>query len=194
MKSKVTNDQIKEIAQRFGIEGAALKAFIEVESGGKGFDSRTGKILIQFEPHWFKRKVPYAPSGNWSVNKVDVQSKEWPAFNEAFRINADGAMESTSIGLGQLMGFHYKIMGYKSVGEMWDYAKLGEYEQVVQLCIFLKNYLGGRILRYLSVKDWHNVAVYYNGSGYMTIAKKYGREPYNISMQKAYEKYKKLGW
>lgn len=185
----VTNDQIREIARRFGLEYAALKAFIEVESGGRGFDTKTGKILIQFEPHWFRRKAPYAPSGNWSVNKVDVQSREWTAFNEAFRLNPDAAMEATSIGLGQLMGFHYKILGYKTVGAMWDYAKLGEYQQVEQLCLFLKNYLGGRILRHLKEKDWHNVAVYYNGSGYMTIARKYGREPYNISMAKAYRKY-----
>ena len=187
--AKVTNIQIAEIAQRFGLEYAALKAFMEVESGGSGFDKRTGKILIQFEPHWFKRKAPYAPSGKWSVNTVDVQSREWVAFNNAFSINPDAAMESTSIGLAQIMGFHWKILGYASVGGMWDYAKLGEYQQVEQLCTFLKNYLGGRILRYLKAKDWHNVAVYYNGSGYMSIAKKYGREPYNISMAKAYKKY-----
>ena len=189
MKNKVSNDQIAEIALCFDLEYAALKAFIEVESGGSGFDKRTGKILIQFEPHWFKRKAPYAPSGNWSVNKVDVQSKEWIAFNNAFSINPNAAMESTSIGLAQIMGFHWKILDYKSVGEMWDYAKRGEYQQVEQLCLFLKNYLGGRILRHLRDRDWHNVAVYYNGSGYMTIAKKYGREPYNISMSKAYKKY-----
>lgn len=189
MGNKITNEQIREIALRFGLEYAALKAFIEVESGGSGFDKKTGKILIQFEPHWFKRKAPYAPSGKWSVNKVDVQSKEWIAFNNAFSINPNAAMESTSIGLAQIMGFHFKILGYKSVGEMWDYAKLGEYQQVEQLCLFLKNYLGGRILRHLRDQDWHNVAVYYNGSGYMTIAKKYGREPYNISMAKAYKKY-----
>ena len=189
---KVTNEQIKEIAGRFGLEYAALKAFIEVESGGSGFDSKTGKILIQFEPVWFKRKAPYAPSGLWSVNKVDVQSKEWAAFNEAFRLNPNAAMEATSIGLAQIMGFHYKIMGYKTVGEMWDYAKQGEYQQVEQLCVFLKNYLGGRILWHLQARDWHNVAFYYNGAGYMTIAKKYGREPYNISMEKAYKKYSQL--
>ena len=54
------------------IEVAALCAFIAVETGGKGFDEKTGKILIQFEPHWFKRREPFAPSGRWSVNKVDV--------------------------------------------------------------------------------------------------------------------------
>ena len=103
MKEGVTNGQIREIAQSYGLEYAELKAFIEVESGGRGFDTKTGKILIQFEPHWFMRKAPYVPNGNWSVNKVDVQSREWLAFNEAFRLNPDGAMEASSIGLGQLI-------------------------------------------------------------------------------------------
>ena len=93
---------IMKVAKEFGYEDAALAAFIETETGGKGFDKTTGKIIIQFEPAWFRKKTPYAPSGAWSVNKVDVQSKEWIAFNDAFAKNADGAMESTSIGLGPI--------------------------------------------------------------------------------------------
>ena len=45
--------EIKEVAKNFGIEPAMFLAFIEVESGGKGFDDATGKIIIQFEPVWF---------------------------------------------------------------------------------------------------------------------------------------------
>ena len=56
-------------------ELASMLAFIEVETGGMGFDTKTGKILIQFEPSWFRKQAPYAPSGKWSVNKVDVQAR-----------------------------------------------------------------------------------------------------------------------
>lgn len=41
-------------------------------------------------------------------------------------------MKSTSIGLGQIMGFHYALLGYKTVGEMWDDAKKGLVNQVDQ--------------------------------------------------------------
>ena len=75
---------IIKVAKEFGYEDAALASFIETETGGKGFDKTTGKIIIQFEPAWFRKKAPYTPSGAWSVNKVDVQSKEWIAFNDAF--------------------------------------------------------------------------------------------------------------
>ncbi|WP_449435041.1 N-acetylmuramidase domain-containing protein [Pedobacter steynii] len=142
---------------------------------------------MQFEPTWFKRKAPYSPSGAWSVNGVERQSKEWIAFNSAFALNADAAMESTSIGLGQIMGFHYKRLGFKTVGAMWDDAKKGEFQQVQQMAKFIAT--DSRLLTALKNKDWHVVACLYNGAGYLALAKKIGREPYNISMQKAYTKY-----
>lgn len=185
----ITNDQIREIARNNGIEYATLKAFIEVESGGIGFAKDTKKIIIQFEPSWFRRKAPYAPSGKWSLNKVERQSQEWIAFNDAFRLNPNAAMESTSIGLGQIMGFHYKTLGYKTVGEMWDEAKKGEYFQVLQMVRFIKSIPA--LFKALQQKNWHLVAYYYNGAGYKELAKKIGREPYNISLEKAYNKYVK---
>lgn len=178
----------KEVAQEFKLLPASLGAFIEVESGGSGFAKDTGKILIQFEPHWFKRKVPYAPSGAWSVNKVDVQSKEWIAFNNAFSINPTGAMESTSIGLGQIMGFHFKRLGFKSVDEFWDFNKKSLRNQVWCIAKFIAT--DSNLLTAIKVLDWHKVAVLYNGAGYKELAKKYGREPYNISLAKAFGKMK----
>lgn len=181
---------VKLVACQFKFEPASLAAFIEVESGGRGFDEKTGKILLQFEPHYFKKRQPYAPSGAWSVNKVDVQSKEWIAFNNAFSINQNSAMESTSIGLGQIMGAHWKRLGFKSVGEMWDHAKKSLENQVWQIAKFIET---DKNLQFaLRTGDWHRVASIYNGSGYIEVARKYGREPYNISMAKAYGKYKAL--
>jgi hypothetical protein len=61
---KLTIQEITTIAQSINVEYAALMAFISVESGGQGFNV-DGKIIIQFEPSWFKKKAPYAPSGKW---------------------------------------------------------------------------------------------------------------------------------
>ncbi|MDP3561758.1 MAG: N-acetylmuramidase domain-containing protein [Legionellaceae bacterium] len=185
----VSETLLKEISRNNNIEYAALRAFIAVETGGIGFAKDTGKIIIQFEPVWFRRKAPYAPSGAWSVNKVDVQSKEWIAFNDAFRKNPNAAMQATSIGLGQIMGFHFSILGYKTVGAMWDDAKVGDYQQVLQLVRFLKAYRSGDILKALQLRNFTRVAELFNGSGFREVAKKYGREPYDISMEKAFKKY-----
>lgn len=184
MKNKLA---IKFEACRIGIEAEALAAFVDVESGGKGFDESTGKLLIQFEPAWFKRRAPYAPSGKWSVNGVEKQSQEWIAFNDAFAKDPIAAMESTSIGLGQVLGLHYKRLGYESVGDMWDDAKKGEDRHIYQMAEFIRT--DSILLAAIKRKDWHTVAVRYNGAGYKELAEKYGREPYNISMQKAYKKY-----
>lgn len=170
------------------IDPPALLAIIEVETGGRGFDLATGKIIIQFEPSWFRKKEPYAPTGAWSVNNVDIQRKEWEAFNSAFKINPTAAMESTSVGLGQIMGFHWKRLGYGSVGEMWDHAKTGVEGQLDQIIKFLTS--DSRLRASIERKDWHTVASIYNGAGYKALAKKIGREPYNISLADAYKRYK----
>lgn len=189
--NKELKKSITEYADLFNIEPAALMAFVEVETGGQGFDTSTGKLLIQFEPKWFDRiagrKLKYLPSGKWSVNGVERQSKEWEAFNSAFAIDPVSAMEATSIGVGQIMGFHWAKLGYNSVGEMWDEAKLGIKEQVYQMCLFIKATYG--LHPALIRKDWHRVASLYNGSKYRELAAKLGREPYDESMAKAYKKY-----
>lgn len=189
MKIMNSNIQVwvRELAKVNKVLFEVMMAIIEVETPGNGFDSKTGKILIQFEPSWFKRHEPYAPSGAWSVNKVDVQSKEWIAFNNAFAINKESAMKSTSIGLPQIMGFHYERLGYKTVGDMWDDFKKGEYQQVLALFRFVLT--DAKLLKAVREKNYHLIAYIYNGSAYKEMAKKWGREPYDISLRKATEKW-----
>jgi hypothetical protein len=184
---KITNKQILEIATNNDMEYAMLKAFLEVESGGAGF-SKDGKIIIQFEPNYFKKREPFAPSGAWSINGVDRQAAEWIAFNSAFSIDPDSAMESASIGMPQIMGAHWKLLGYASVGAMWDSFKQGEYQQVLALVRFI---VADPILfKALRTRDYHTAASRYNGKDYKKMAVKWNREPYNISLAKAYAKYK----
>ena len=167
------------------LDAKLLEAFIRVESGGKGFDAKTGKILIQFEPVWFKKMQPYAPSGAWSVNKVEVQSKEWIAFNNAFDINPVSAMESTSIGLPQIMGFHWKRLGYNSVGHMWSAFKESLIEQICALIRLIET--DKNLLKAFQEKDYHNMAMFYNGSGYMAQAHRLGIKPYNEQIRDTYQ-------
>lgn len=187
--TRITDQQIKQIAEINGLTFAELKAFIEVETGGRGFDKETGKILIQFEPSWFRKQEPYAPSGKWSVNGVEVQRKEWIAFNDAWKINPQSAMEATSIGMGQILGIHWKRLGYKSVDDMWDDFKRGEYQQVLALVRFIKT--DPQLYAAIKKRDWHTVALIYNGPKYKEMAIKWRREPYNISLDKAHTKYSK---
>lgn len=190
MLKDLVTQAIKETNTK--IEPEALLAFIATESGGKGFDIKTGKIIIQFEPHIFSRlsKIARSELNNaiWDENRVQGQAQEWVAFNDAFKVNANLAMESTSIGLPQIMGFHWKRLGYASVGAMWDDFKKGELNQVKGLIKFIET--DPALFKAIVVKDWDSVAKGYNGKGYKELAKKLGREPYDVTMAKMYKHYK----
>lgn len=175
----ITPDEYKILAHKFGLPVSSIRAIDDVESNGQGFDPKTGKIKIQFEPHYFKI-ISRLISGLWSLNKVDVQSKEWEAFNDAFKKNPTAAMESTSIGRMQVMGEHWKRLGFKSVGEMWDFAKQSEANQ---LFLGLKFIYTDRIL-FLSVveRKWKMVAYLYNGKNYWI-------KQYDVKLANAEKKY-----
>jgi hypothetical protein len=162
------------------LDPVLLEAFIAVESGGKGFDTKTGKLIIQFEP------IPFFNRTQMLIdNKVDVQSKEWDAFNRAFAQNRNAAMESTSIGLPQIMGFHWKRLGYSSVGAMWDEFKAGLVNQICALIKFIET--DKLLLKAFNEKDWHKMAYFYNGAGYAEQAHRLGIKPYNEQLKAAYE-------
>lgn len=159
---------IKEDVIRLAEENAIpydnLRKVIAVESGGFGFDPKTGKIIIQFEPSWFKRLFPKWANfdGIWSKNKVEKQDIEWKAFNDAFSKNPTSAMESTSIGLPQIMGYHWKKLGFTSVGAFWDYMKISELNQLKMMVTFIK--LTPKMYKALQISDWETFAYFYNGS------------------------------
>ena len=116
-------------------EPRAIAAVIATETSGRGFDSKTGKIIIRFEPNHFNllSKQPIA-----STNQ-NSQQDSWDIFNKAYAINKEAAMQATSIGLGQILGINYKMIGYKSVDEMWDDAKTGIPAQVNQLIRYINS-------------------------------------------------------
>jgi len=157
MATKITDQQVKNLATQFGFPLSAVKAFIKVESSGTGFVN--GKITIQFEPHIFKRYTKKVIK-----NGVEGQTAEWKAFNEAWAIDPNATMLSTSYGMGQIMGFNHKAAGYATVGQMLDAFKTGEYEQVKGMLNFIKSNVNLRTA--MKTLDWKKLAYYYNGSNY----------------------------
>lgn len=183
MQREEMQELIRKTAKAFNIKPAILHAFISVESSGQGFGPG-GRLLIQFEPAWFRRKEPFAPTGKWSVNKVERQAAEWEAFEDASRHSLHSAMEATSVGMGQILGLHYKRLGYGNVNEMWTDASLSIERQVWQIGKFIAT--DRRLIEALRRMDWHMVASIYNGPKYREMAAKWGREPYDLSFAKAY--------
>ena len=155
----ITKQEYQALADDFGLPVSSVKAIDQVESSGEGFDPATGKIKIQFEPSWFKKLAKILiPNG------VENQTKEWIAFNKAFAKNKQKAMESTSIGRMQVMGLHWKRLGFKSVDAMWDFAKKSEANQLWLGLKFIQT--DKRLFNAVLKKDWKTVAYLYNGPLY----------------------------
>lgn len=202
----VSQRAISNIAESINTDYASLMAFISVESGGSGFDPKTGKIIIQFEPTWFRRltalemreyqrlktrmdtSLPldmkeYHLYCLWNIvltNKVEGQAAEWKAFNAAFTISKKAALLSTSIGIMQIMGFNCDSCGYNNVDEMWNDFKTGEEAQIRAGAKFIKS--KPLLHKALLNQDWANVAYFYNGADY-------ARNNYHIKLSEAHQKY-----
>lgn len=171
----ITKEQYQLLSEEFLIDLAAIKSVAEVESSGSGFDKETGKIKIQFEPSYFKKLTNIVIN-----NGVENQAKEWSSFNKAFALNPNKAMESTSIGCMQVMGIHWKRLGFSSVGDMWDFAKKSEMHQ---LWIGLKFIETDKFLiDAIRKKDWKRFAYRYNG-------KLFWVKKYDKKLSAAYVKY-----
>lgn len=177
----ITQKDFENLSAEFGIEIPMIKALDLVESNGQGFDPKTGKIKIQFEPSYFKN-ITKLFSGLWSKNKVDVQSKEWEAFNDAFRVNPNAALRSTSIGRMQVMGYHYARLGFNTVGEMWDFAKKSERNQLWLGLKFMTT--DPALYKDIRNKYFKGIAYRYNGVNYWI-------KGYHIKIEKAYNLFKK---
>lgn len=190
----LTNEQIKDLANKHDIEYAGLKAVVEVEASGKGFIGDVPKIL--YEPHIMYRlltKKNYITIRNnlmkahpnlcyprWGTYKYGAESIQHKRLEVASQFNRDTALESCSWGLGQVMGFHWKSLGYESLQAFINDMYESEAKQLEAMIRFIK--VNGLLLA-LKNKDWVKFARGYNGSGY-------AKNKYHIKLANAYAKYK----
>lgn len=190
----LTNEQIKDLANKHDIEYAGLKAVVEVEASGKGFIGDVPKIL--YEPHIMHRlltKKNYITIRNnlmkahpnlcyprWGTYKYGAESIQHKRLEVASQFNRDTALESCSWGLGQVMGFHWKSLGYESLQAFINDMYESEAKQLEAMIRFIK--VNGLLLA-LKNKDWVKFARGYNGSGY-------AKNKYHIKLANAYAKYK----
>lgn len=179
--NKITDSEIEKVANEFGLDFKVVKTVLLIESAGSGFDPKTGLIKIQFEPHIFNKElstkkissaIQFLGGTLYKLtigqliieNKVDIQSKEWEAFNKAKTVSEDAAYRATSFGLGQIMGFNCKLSGYNSAKEMADDFSKGEYYQLKGMMNFIKSQ--PKMFTALKTKDWETFARLYNGPQY----------------------------
>ena len=188
---KLTEDQIRSQAKVLGIEVAALKAVIEVECKGSGFNA-DGTPVILFERHVMRQRL----IANDQAKTVDIMMAKRPELcsktaggyglysaqhgrlNAAAQYHRTSALESASWGIGQVMGYHWVALGYLSLQTFINAMYRDEASQLDAMCRYIKV---NNLINALKSKDWKSFARGYNGIAY-------AKNSYDVKLANAYKK------
>lgn len=184
--SKLTAGDFDMAAKKLGCEEACIRAVTDVESKGGGFFP-CGKPKILFEAHIFSKKTfhlfdkgyPDISSLKWNKALYVGGEAEYRRLEKAMTINRQAALESTSWGLFQIMGFNYSASGFSSVE---DYIQAMFESEGKQLLAFVTYISRTGLVAYLKSKDWKSFARAYNGP-------KYAENKYDTKLEAAYKKH-----
>ena len=198
MEQKFLKEQdMEDVAAELGLDLAAVKAVNSVESSGRGFtiDGRT-KILFEGHVFWKQlqaRNIDPEPlvKGNEDVlypkwtRKFYLGGKgEYERLDKAIALSkskdvAEAAYASASYGLFQVMGYHYKSLGFDDIIAFVGTMRENEGEHLKVFARFVKV---NNLVKYLKNRQWAEFALRYNGTGYKV-------NKYDEKLAKAYQKY-----
>lgn len=164
------------VAAELGIEAAALMAVIEVESGGRLHARVNGRDepLIRFEGHYFHRLLPAAKRNRAVVSGLAhpvagrvrnplTQAGRWRLLSRACEIDREAALCSVSWGVGQVMGAHWRWLGYAGVEALAAEARSDLEGQVRLFARFIEK---AGLKERLNAHDWAGFARAYNGPAF----------------------------
>ncbi|HUS13013.1 MAG TPA: N-acetylmuramidase family protein [Pyrinomonadaceae bacterium] len=165
----------------------AIKAVAEVESSGAGF-LKDGRPKILFERHKFREFT----NGRHNQKHPDISgarggygasgAHQWERFSEAFALDPSAAIQSCSWGKFQVMGFNFRISGFKNPEDFRAAMEKSEGEHLKAFCNFITgNSLDGALRKL----QWAKLAEGYNGA-------KYRENRYDTKLAAAYKKYSKI--
>jgi hypothetical protein len=190
---QLTPADIQKAADILGVAPSIVKAVIEVESGGSGFNP-DGTAKIQFEGHIFYRELKRRGinPADYQAGNEDIiypsftsrfvlgQKAEYKQLAKALDICREAALLSTSWGLFQIMGFNYPSCGFRNVEDFVEAHKESEAKQLEAFCVFLRT---NGLIFHLVKQDWATFARRYNGPAFEV-------NKYDQKLKKAYEKFK----
>lgn len=178
-------------AEQLGVPVASVLAVNEVESAGNGF-LPDGRPVILFERHVFAQRLKKA---GFDVEKLAAQhpkmvcaqpggyaggTGEYIRLNAAKAIDAPSAWESCSWGLFQIMGYHWKALGYECIEHFVEQMISGEAAQLEAFCRFIKQ--DAALLKALKNQQWAAFAKRYNGPAYE-------RNLYDVKLARAFARH-----
>lgn len=187
------NDLVRA-AERLGIPLAALKAVNTVESRGRGFLD-DGRPVILYERHiaYRRRKETGDDADALAARYPNVinparggyagGSAEWSRLATSRQV-LDTFFgipeESCSWGQFQIMGYHWRDLGYASVDAFVSAMSRSEGEQLEAFRCFIE--ADPALLKALKARKWADFARLYNGPAYK-------ENLYDVKLARAFERY-----
>lgn len=140
----ITDADIAAAAGRLGVTPKHIRMVMKVESNGKSFDDK-GRPVILFEPHVFHKRTGgrYSPASYsyrlWGSRPYPASADgRWTQMADAAANNEKAALESASWGLFQIMGYHWKALGYASVQDFVEKLTQSEGEHLKAVVRFIE--------------------------------------------------------
>ena len=175
-----------------GVQLEMIRAFAEVESGGKSGFGHAGLPIIAYEGHIFRKytknkydrshpllSYPYKKKAGaeWQANNKD-QDTAWQTLKVAMDLHHEAALMASSWGMFQVMGFNYATCGFAKVDDFVAKMKAGEEGQLEAFVGFCLKTAGLR--KALADKNFVLCATLYNGADYGN---------YDKRIERAFKKY-----
>lgn len=195
------NSDLVAAATRLDVPLASIYAVNEVESKGKGFLDN-GKPVILFERHIMYRQLTKVRHPGDDPAELKRHADQLAAANPALvnpkaggytggtaehqrlamarLIDDTAALESASWGAFQIMGYHWKRLGYASVQAFVAAMGAGESQQFDAFTRFIET--DPALHKALKARKWAEFAKLYNGPDYL-------RNLYDTKLQRAYERH-----
>lgn len=113
--SAITPPDLVGFADRLGCTVNQVRAVAKVESGGGGFDD-AGRPRILFERHYFHRLTEgrWTPAPYSQAKGGGYSEGSWGKLSDACGRDPDAAFQSASWGRFQVMGAHWRKLGFAS--------------------------------------------------------------------------------
>ncbi len=180
---------LTELAKQNNIEASILRSIIEVESNYSGFYSEdhtfANKCKVRFEPDWFQKfsgARPFFLPASMTIESAKFNPKFTGrlAYEQALLQSPSAAIKATSFGIGQIMGFNYQKLNYKTLTDFSFDMEDSEYYQLTALVKFI--IATPNLVEAIQEKDFELIAKIYNGRNYKL-------NNYDEKLEKAYSKF-----
>lgn len=168
----LSSSGIENATNALKIDEATLWAMLRVETNSCGyFVSRRPRIL--FERHLFSKLT----KGAWDTAAPEISNPQpggygaggdfqYTRLGKAYGLHfsaREAALQSTSWGLGQILGVNAASAGYVSIQEMVAAMAASEDRQLQAVVNFI---LANNLQRSLEARQWATYARAYNGADY----------------------------